>query len=66
MNETIEMKNIGKLQKKYMNLRIINQSFYWFIEFTNLIEACKWLIEAGYAQFVHSFLSSLFTHYIYI
>ncbi len=41
---------------------LLNSSFFFHystecIEFANLIDACKWLIEAGYGKFVYSFLS---------
>ena len=62
------MKNTGKfLQANLYDKEEHNERFlflFFHLEFTNLIEACKWLIEAGYAQYVHSFLSKILFYII--
>ena len=35
----------------------VNYIVFFNKEFLNLMEASKWLIEAGYSQYVHAFLS---------
>ena len=60
INENSEMQNYGKIFfAKFFHFSnlVFDLFFSNIIEFLNLMEASKWLIEAGYSQYVHAFLS---------
>ena len=62
--ESIRNKQLNKPTATASSIAVINENaFSKNQEFSNLIEASKWLIQAGYSQYVHVFLSK--TLYIF-